>query len=119
MVIFLFPSPEMLHLIVFLLLATVLKQSLGKNGIVSDVPERLQEEIINKHNKFRRAVKPTARNMLKVKWDEKASKVAQAYAKKCPGRVSHIAQRTVDSNVLLNKKEINFHDPAKVCNAMR
>ncbi|XP_052345503.1 cysteine-rich venom protein ophanin-like [Oncorhynchus keta] len=43
----------------------------------------VQAEILNQHNAFRRAVTPTARDMLKMKWSEEAAASAQAWVDTC------------------------------------
>ncbi|KAJ8415912.1 hypothetical protein AAFF_G00404690 [Aldrovandia affinis] len=43
----------------------------------------VQAEILNLHNAFRRAVKPTASNMLKMSWSAAAAKSAQEWVNGC------------------------------------
>ncbi|XP_064865813.1 cysteine-rich venom protein [Oncorhynchus nerka] len=43
----------------------------------------VQVEILNQHNAFRRAVTPTARDMLKMNWSEEAAASAQAWVDTC------------------------------------
>uniref|UniRef100_A0A8C5T8U6 SCP domain-containing protein n=1 Tax=Malurus cyaneus samueli TaxID=2593467 RepID=A0A8C5T8U6_9PASS len=42
-----------------------------------------QKEILEQHNEIRRSVIPTARNMLKMEWSNKAAKNAQKWADQC------------------------------------
>ncbi|ESO95280.1 hypothetical protein LOTGIDRAFT_66241, partial [Lottia gigantea] len=39
--------------------------------------------IVNLHNKFRAEVKPTASNMLKMKWNNEIANIAQKWAENC------------------------------------
>ncbi|XP_064506846.1 cysteine-rich secretory protein 2 [Pseudopipra pipra] len=66
-----------------------------------------QKEILDQHNEIRRSVLPTARNMLKMVWSDKAAKNAQKWANTCQMRVSPREQRTLNGvtcgeNVLLS-----------------
>ncbi|XP_053466921.1 cysteine-rich venom protein pseudechetoxin [Ictalurus furcatus] len=45
--------------------------------------EDVQDEIVNVHNAFRRAVVPTASNMLKMNWSEEVATSAQDWANTC------------------------------------
>ncbi|XP_057607198.1 cysteine-rich secretory protein 2-like [Chionomys nivalis] len=44
---------------------------------------QVQREIVNKHNELRRAVNPTASNMLKMEWSTETTGNAQKWANKC------------------------------------
>lgn len=43
----------------------------------------VQDEIVNQHNAFRRAVSPSASNMLKMNWSQEAAVSAQNWANTC------------------------------------
>ncbi|XP_006765776.1 PREDICTED: cysteine-rich secretory protein 2 [Myotis davidii] len=43
----------------------------------------IQKEIVNKHNELRKAVSPSASNMLRMEWDREATANAQKWANKC------------------------------------
>ncbi|XP_061478302.1 serotriflin-like [Rhineura floridana] len=101
----------MLLSILFLLLAAVPQQSLGQDkrkvegkeqavaqeeGTVMDLSATQQQEILDKFNAFRRGVQPTARNMLKMTWSEKAANSAKKWARKCIGKSSPLEERNVD-----------------------
>ncbi|XP_034966763.1 cysteine-rich venom protein TEL1-like isoform X2 [Zootoca vivipara] len=81
---------------VLLLLAAVLQQSLGKQPIVANMNEKLQVEIVEQINEIRREVKPSASNMLKMTWSEKAAESAKNWASECIARSSPLKQRYVD-----------------------
>ncbi|XP_005377724.1 PREDICTED: cysteine-rich secretory protein 3-like [Chinchilla lanigera] len=75
---------------VILFLVAVLLPSLPVNGnedpafaVLSTTLPQVQEEIVNKHNELRRAVSPSASDMLKMKWSSAAAENAQAWASKC------------------------------------
>ncbi|XP_061482022.1 serotriflin-like [Rhineura floridana] len=78
-----------------LLLAAVLQQSLGQveHG---EIGADQQKEILDKHNAIRRKVKPPAKNMLKVTWNEKAAMSAKKWAKQCKKVISPKEKRIVD-----------------------
>ncbi|XP_026549840.1 cysteine-rich venom protein 2-like [Notechis scutatus] len=57
---------EMIAFIVLLSLAAVLQQSSGTVCFALCLKVDYQKEIVDKHNAFRRSVKPTARNMLQM-----------------------------------------------------
>ncbi|KAM6434054.1 cysteine-rich secretory protein 2 [Rhynochetos jubatus] len=66
-----------------------------------------QKLILEQHNEIRRSVIPTARNMLKMVWSEKAAKNAQKWANKCGMKISPRDQRVINGitcseNVLLS-----------------
>ncbi|XP_042293252.1 cysteine-rich venom protein-like [Sceloporus undulatus] len=83
--------------IMFLLLAVVLQQSPGKADVLlSEISEMLKEEIVNKHNSIRRQVQPTASNMMKMMWNEKAAMSAGRWASKCQAISSPKEERMVD-----------------------
>ncbi|XP_066478425.1 cysteine-rich venom protein 2-like [Tiliqua scincoides] len=88
-----------MHLLIILLpLASVLQQSLGtdNNPPVGKITEKQKKEILDKHNAIRRGVKPTASNMLKMEWSEKASESARKWAVKCIASSSPREERIVD-----------------------
>ncbi|KFP73116.1 Cysteine-rich secretory protein 3, partial [Apaloderma vittatum] len=63
--------------------------------------------ILEKSNEIRRSVVPTASNMLKMVWSEKAARNAQIWANKCEMRVSPGDERVLDGvicgeNILLS-----------------
>nr|Q8JGT9.1 RecName: Full=Cysteine-rich venom protein tigrin; Short=CRVP; AltName: Full=Cysteine-rich secretory protein RHA1; Short=CRISP-RHA1; Flags: Precursor [Rhabdophis tigrinus tigrinus]AAM19739.1 tigrin [Rhabdophis tigrinus tigrinus] len=74
-------------MIVFILLslAAVLRQSFGNVDFNSESPRNpgKQQEIVNIHNSFRRSVRPTARNMLKMEWYSEAASNAERWAYQC------------------------------------
>ncbi|NXY46815.1 CRIS3 protein, partial [Ceuthmochares aereus] len=57
-------------------------------GALSTSKADQQKLIIDKHNALRRGVKPTASNMMKMKWSPQAAKNAQIWANKCTLRHS-------------------------------
>ncbi|XP_027664457.2 cysteine-rich secretory protein 2 [Falco cherrug] len=66
-----------------------------------------QKEILDQHNEIRRSVIPTASNMLKMVWSEKAAKNAKKWANKCGMEVSPSNQRVINGvtcgeNILLS-----------------
>lgn len=63
---------------------------------LSVTQEKVQQEIVNKHNELRRSVSPPAGNMLKMSWDIKAAAQAQEWASKCHYRHSRTQDREVD-----------------------
>ncbi|XP_048338868.1 cysteine-rich venom protein-like [Sphaerodactylus townsendi] len=80
-------------------LAAVLGPSAGQQpdiaSVSTDRPDQ-QKEITDVHNDFRRNVKPSASNMLKMKWDPIAADKAQLWAKECTFQHSPVTQRTID-----------------------
>ncbi|KAH0621812.1 hypothetical protein JD844_023450 [Phrynosoma platyrhinos] len=83
--------------ILFLILAVVLQQSPGKADILlSEISEMQKKEIVDKHNAIRRQVQPTASNMMKMMWDEKAAMNARSRAGKCQAISSPKEERMVD-----------------------
>ncbi|XP_047653234.1 cysteine-rich secretory protein 3-like [Phacochoerus africanus] len=56
---------------------------------------KVQAEIVNKHNDLRRAVSPSASNMLKMQWDSRAAANAQNWANKCVLKHSDANSRKV------------------------
>ncbi|KAJ7345686.1 hypothetical protein JRQ81_001636 [Phrynocephalus forsythii] len=88
-----------MHLPVILLpLAAMLHLSLsqGGKGLVLNLSEKQQKEIIDTYNSIRRNVLPTASNMLKMSWNEEAAASAKAWAQQCVGKISPMKERTVD-----------------------
>ncbi|KAL6053899.1 hypothetical protein STEG23_003726, partial [Scotinomys teguina] len=81
--------PDMASFQVMLFLFVLLQQSLPSEGkdpaftaLLTDQPH-VQREIVNKHNELRKAVSPTASNMLKMEWSTAATVNAQRWANKC------------------------------------
>ncbi|XP_060113373.1 serotriflin-like [Heteronotia binoei] len=62
----------------------------------SGVSRRLQKEIVDMHNEIRRNVKPTASNMLKMRWDETVGESAKRWTDKCQSVSSPMEERTFD-----------------------
>ncbi|XP_052434216.1 cysteine-rich venom protein ENH1 [Carassius gibelio] len=56
--------------------------SYGQSGICTDLPS-VQQEIVDVHNAFRRAVVPTASNMLKMSWSDAVAQSAQSWIDQC------------------------------------
>ncbi|XP_053128680.1 cysteine-rich venom protein triflin-like [Hemicordylus capensis] len=69
---------------------------MGKEPAVSNLSEDIQKEIVEAHNAFRRAVQPTASNMLKLVWNKQASESAKKWAGKCEPKSSPMEERTVN-----------------------
>ncbi|XP_042313922.1 cysteine-rich venom protein kaouthin-2-like [Sceloporus undulatus] len=88
----------MLIPIILLHLAAVVQQSL-EQGTLSKITAEKQKEILDKHNAIRRAVQPTASNMMKMTWSEKATESAKKRAEKCTPNVRLKEERTVDGIV--------------------
>ncbi|KFO84019.1 Cysteine-rich venom protein piscivorin, partial [Buceros rhinoceros silvestris] len=57
------------------------------NALSTSKPDQ-QKLVVDKHNALRRAVKPTASNMLKMKWSPAAAMNAQKWANRCTLRHS-------------------------------
>ncbi|KFQ17414.1 Serotriflin, partial [Merops nubicus] len=55
-----------------------------------------QKLIVDKHNALRRAVKPTASNMLKMEWSRPAAENAQKWANQCTLTHSPVNMRTTN-----------------------
>ncbi|XP_023964142.1 serotriflin-like [Chrysemys picta bellii] len=55
-----------------------------------------QKVIVDKHNDLRRAVNPTARNMLKMVWNPEAANNAQRWADQCKMSISPSNERVVN-----------------------
>uniref|UniRef100_A0A8C4JZV3 Cysteine-rich venom protein-like n=1 Tax=Dromaius novaehollandiae TaxID=8790 RepID=A0A8C4JZV3_DRONO len=66
-------------LLAIIFLAALLHQSAGQVRAFIHV----QKKILDQHNEIRRSVIPTASNMLKMEWSEKAAISAQKWANKC------------------------------------
>ncbi|KAM6280221.1 cysteine-rich secretory protein 2 [Porphyrio hochstetteri] len=116
---------DLLTAIVFL--AALLHQSEGqafqykKIGIPSFPHFKIQnqEMILEHHNEIRRSVVPTARNMLKMVWSDKAAKNAQKWANKCGMKISPRDQRVINGatcgeNVLLSTYPRTWADTIQV-----
>ncbi|XP_053128553.1 cysteine-rich venom protein ophanin-like [Hemicordylus capensis] len=88
----------MFLLIVLLPLTAFPQQSQGtvRPAVESDVTEKQQKEILDKHNAYRGAVDPTASNMLKMVWSKEAGENAKKWASKCEINSSPIEERIVD-----------------------
>ncbi|KAH0621815.1 hypothetical protein JD844_023453 [Phrynosoma platyrhinos] len=65
-------------------------------GIATDLPEKIQQEILEKFNAIRRGVQPTASNMVKMKWSHKAANNAKEWARKCIAKAPPQKERTID-----------------------
>ncbi|XP_062971927.1 cysteine-rich venom protein triflin-like [Elgaria multicarinata webbii] len=63
---------------------------------LSEMDSQKQKEILDNHNAIRRDVQPSASNMLKMTWSDKAKESAEKWAKKCIPKSSPSAERTVD-----------------------
>ncbi|KAF4788342.1 Cysteine-rich venom protein TEL1 [Turdus rufiventris] len=75
--------------------------------------------ILELHNQIRRAVIPTARNMLKMVWSEKAAKSAQKWASQCEMKISPKDKRVINGvtcgeNVLLSSYPRTWADTIQV-----
>ncbi|XP_027953514.1 cysteine-rich secretory protein 1 [Eumetopias jubatus] len=55
----------------------------------------VQEEIVTVHNTLRRGVVPSARNMLKMDWNEEAAQNARMLSKQCELRESNSIKRRI------------------------
>ncbi|XP_042313871.1 cysteine-rich venom protein piscivorin-like [Sceloporus undulatus] len=104
-------------------LASMLQQTLGQinKGIVADISENQEKEIIEKHNEIRRHVQPTASNMMKMEWSTKASESAKKSVEKCRGTVSPKDELFVDGTfciqiVLQSKQVSSWSDTIQVWN---
>ncbi|XP_021108243.1 cysteine-rich secretory protein 3-like isoform X2 [Heterocephalus glaber] len=64
-------------------------------ALSTTLPE-VQKEIVNKHNELRRAVSPSASDMLKMEWSRAAAKKAQAWADQCQYRHSRKEDRKLN-----------------------
>ncbi|XP_003215375.2 cysteine-rich venom protein piscivorin isoform X1 [Anolis carolinensis] len=92
-----YTSKEMFLLLLLLPLSAILQQSLGEYpGIATDLPEKIQKEIVDKFNAIRRGVQPSASNMVKMKWSDKAADNAKIWARKCIARAAPQEERFVD-----------------------
>uniref|UniRef100_M9SZR9 CRiSP-Cyl-1 n=1 Tax=Cylindrophis ruffus TaxID=186578 RepID=M9SZR9_CYLRU len=87
----------MIALIVLLSLAAVLQQSSGNSDFAAESTSRIgkQREIVDKHNHLRRTVRPTASNMLQMKWNSNAAANAQRWANRCSFAHSPVSLRTI------------------------
>uniref|UniRef100_R4G2L2 CRiSP-Sut-27 n=1 Tax=Suta fasciata TaxID=529716 RepID=R4G2L2_9SAUR len=87
----------MIAFIVLLSLAAVLQQSSGTVDFASESSNKkdYRKEIVDKHNALRRSVKPTARNMLQMKWNSRAAQNAKRWADRCTFAHSPPHTRTV------------------------
>ncbi|XP_021247703.1 serotriflin-like [Numida meleagris] len=75
--------------------------------------------ILQEHNEIRRSVVPTARNMLKMVWNEKAAKNALKWANTCEMQVSPVQHRVIDGitcgeNILLSSQPKTWAEAIKV-----
>ncbi|XP_009947450.1 PREDICTED: cysteine-rich venom protein TEL1-like, partial [Leptosomus discolor] len=69
-----------------------------------------QNEILDQHNEIRRSVTPTAANMVKMVWSEKAAEMAQKWADKCEMTFSPSKERVLNGvvcgeNVLMSSNQ--------------
>ncbi|XP_006149164.1 cysteine-rich secretory protein 3 [Tupaia chinensis] len=80
-------------------------------ALSTELPE-VQEEIINKHNELRKAVSPSASNMLKMQWDSFAAANAQKWADQCILKHSKPEQRKTDvkcgENLFLSSHPVSW-----------
>ncbi|XP_038032772.1 cysteine-rich venom protein-like [Anas platyrhynchos] len=81
-----------------------------------------KQVILKEHNQIRRSVVPTARNMLKMVWNERAAKNAQKWAKKCEMEISPTDQRVIDGitcgeNILLSSQPKTWAETIQVWNS--
>ncbi|XP_044274932.1 cysteine-rich secretory protein 2-like [Varanus komodoensis] len=81
-------------------------------GVVS---EETKEDIVHFHNMIRRKVFPEASNMLKMKWNQKASENAKKWVATCEERISDISIRTVNGaycgeNFLKSRTALAWYD---------
>uniref|UniRef100_A0A8D0BHZ2 ShKT domain-containing protein n=1 Tax=Salvator merianae TaxID=96440 RepID=A0A8D0BHZ2_SALMN len=60
------------------------------------MPDSVKNEIVEKHNEIRRRVTPTASNMVKMIWSEKAAESAGKWARQCQPRNSPRNERILD-----------------------
>ncbi|XP_051008533.1 cysteine-rich secretory protein 2-like [Acomys russatus] len=87
---------------VTLFLFALLLQSLpteGKNPEFASLittQKEIQREIVNKHNELRRAVSPSASNMLKMEWSIEATTNAQKWANNCVLEHSNAEERKIN-----------------------
>ncbi|XP_004628332.2 cysteine-rich secretory protein 3-like [Octodon degus] len=93
----LFPVPPFL--------VAVLLLSLPANGNVdpsfkdlSTALPQVQEEIVNKHNELRRAVSPSASDMVKMEWNSAAADNARTWADQCQYKHSLKEERQTTVN---------------------
>eukprot|EP00076_Gallus_gallus_P039497 XP_025005035.1 cysteine-rich venom protein-like [Gallus gallus] len=75
--------------------------------------------ILEQHNEIRRSVVPTARNMLKMMWNEKAAKSARKWANTCEMQISPVQHRVIDGitcgeNILLSSQPKTWAEAIKV-----
>ncbi|XP_067319307.1 serotriflin-like [Anolis sagrei] len=104
----------MLLQILLLPLVAMLQETLGQmnNGLVANISESQQKEIIDNHNNIRRNVYPTARNMMKMEWNTTISEHAKRSVEKCRGAVSPKEELLVDdimcNQIVLQSKQANF-----------
>ncbi|XP_060907394.1 cysteine-rich venom protein TEL1-like [Labrus mixtus] len=82
-----------------LLAALQLPGSMADNQVTVNpgVTGKDQQEILDKHNDLRRAVTPTASNMVKMTWNNKAAEIAQKWAKTCPMQHSSYLFRKINA----------------------
>ncbi|XP_048155772.1 cysteine-rich venom protein-like [Corvus hawaiiensis] len=78
-----------------------------------------EKQILELHNEIRRSVTPTARNMLKMVWSEKAAKNAQKWASQCGMKISPRDKRVINGvtcgeNVLLSSYPRTWADAIQV-----
>ncbi|ELK00219.1 cysteine-rich secretory protein 3 [Pteropus alecto] len=109
---------------VLLFLVPVMLPFFPANGQASNVDalsttrKEIQREIVNKHNDLRRAVSPSASNMLKMKWDSKAAENAQKWANKCLLRHSQqkdraIGTRSCGENLFMSSYPASWSDASQ------
>ncbi|XP_026700915.1 LOW QUALITY PROTEIN: cysteine-rich secretory protein 2 [Athene cunicularia] len=121
-----FFSVEMDLLTAVIFLAALLHQTNGqgfqyKQVDISSPQYKLQnqKQILDLHNEIRRSVVPTASNMLKMVWSEKAAKNAEKWAKNCGMKISPRDQRVINGvtcgeNVLLSSNPKTWAEAIQV-----
>ncbi|XP_067319572.1 cysteine-rich venom protein ophanin-like [Anolis sagrei] len=88
-----------MHLLIhFLPLVAVLQVSLAQRetSFVIKLSKQQQEEIVDMYNAARRSVEPTASNMQKMKWSDKAAEGAEKWAAECQAKSSLLDDRYAD-----------------------
>ncbi|XP_062429109.1 serotriflin-like [Rhea pennata] len=91
---------EMGPLTAVIFLATLLHQSCGQPrekefAFFARSEAQNEQQIVDQHNEIRRSVIPTASNMLKMVWNEKAAINAKKWANKCQMKMSPREERVV------------------------
>ncbi|XP_029984043.1 serotriflin-like [Sphaeramia orbicularis] len=74
----------------------VLPRMEAMDSVMASTSDR--NDILNKHNDLRRAVQPTASNMLKMSWSAEAAANAQRWANTCSMKHSPDSARTISTS---------------------